>query len=100
LVFVNMMLNKQSVTIKELETQNEIYKKNAEALKNQQEELKKIQQSVLPLQGMIAKIPTETKEKLKDAYITKVNDCIVYFGNTGVLPESCKADLHQPESTD
>jgi peptidoglycan hydrolase CwlO-like protein len=96
----DIKLKEQGVQITVLERQNTVLQQNADAIKKQNEALKNIQKAVAPLQNMVSKIPIESKEKLKDANITKANDCIVDYANgSGVLPEGCDAfKTNVPES--
>jgi cell division protein FtsB len=82
----------QKSQIEALERNNQILEQNAVAIKKQDERLQAIQQTSNRVQKMVAALPRETTEVLRtDENITMLNDCLVDYANTGVLPETCSA---------
>jgi hypothetical protein len=82
----------QKSKIEVLEHNNRMLERNAVAVKAQDKKLQVIQQTSAKVQRMLAKLPDASMEVLKkDEAITIVNDCLVAYGNTGVLPDGCDA---------
>lgn len=85
-------VTEQKSQIEALARNNQILEQNALAVKEQDKQLRKIQKTAEQVQKMVAGIPTETREVLKkDETLTLINDCLVDYANTGVLPDSCGA---------
>lgn len=83
-------LDAKDSKIKELNRDKEILENNILAIKAQEKQLKQIRKSTETLQGMLADLP---KEVLQNEKITRANDCIVEFANTGRVSESCSMSI-------
>lgn len=72
--------------IKELNRDKEILQNNIIAIQAQEKQLKQIRKATEALRGSLADLP---KEVLQNEKITRFNDCVVDYANTGGMPESC-----------
>lgn len=81
---------KKDGQIKELARNNEILQNNMAAIADQEKQLKEIKKSSAELRRLLKDIP---REGLKDEKITRFNDCLVEYGNTGRVSESCSMSL-------
>ena len=80
----------QKSQIETLARNNQILEQNAVAIKEQDKKLQAIQSASNKIQKLVAALPQETMEVLrKDENITFVNDCLVAYADTGLLPDSC-----------
>lgn len=76
--------------IKELNRDKEILQNNIMAIQAQEKQLKQIRKTTETLRGMLTDLP---KEVLQNEKITKFNDCVVDYANTGRLSESCNLSV-------
>lgn len=90
--FMTAKVTAQKSQIETLTRNNTILEQNAKAVKDQDKKLQVIQQTSIKVQRMLAKLPDASVEALrKDEAITMVNNCLVTYANTGVLPDGCDA---------
>jgi hypothetical protein len=91
----------QKSQIEALTRNNQVLEQNAVAIKEQDKRLQAIQQTSNKVQKMVAQLPKESTEVLrKDENITFINDCLVMFADSGLLPDSCgSVQTYLPKST-
>ena len=70
---------------------NEILTQNAASIKEQDKRMKEITVAADKLKLLVRDIPIDVRKALNHESITRINDCLAVYGNTGLLPEGCDA---------
>jgi hypothetical protein len=80
---------KQTAKIEGLSVANQMLENEKVARAIQDKKLSTIKVNTTAIESLVAGIPEEVRRSLKNEKLELLNDCIVDYNNTGVLPEMC-----------
>ena len=82
-------LSKKEALLDIVQAQNKVLSQNAAALQDQNRKMNQIKQTADDIHILVSGMTPAAQEGLRNAEITKRNDCIADYFNTGRLPAGC-----------